>query len=651
MATVPTLARKVMDADSIFEDLVNVTEDAYTTALEELVEVGYLIAGYDEVEDRRTFYAKEGMSWSQVSGTSVSELSCPVKKQILLCLIENPKTFFVLYNTQKGKMRIAATEMRDWAAAPNLKVVAFLIVDNDKTLADQSADGVTSIVAGAGKVFPLSSNNAEVTLEGIRTHIDAYAADQDGDYPMPVVVALKNPTQMKKVVALMNHIKTKVETRRSSLRYGVVFDEADKIYPQARDQFKPLLVDDNQALHRLGFVTATEGTLMDEDYPECANAYMYPVTSGSEYYRAFHTEDAVIEEVRHYVKDNNDVYAENILRDNAKHFAGKITLANGSMSYRKVIVNSGVKTGSMEGFALRRTAANCYAITVNQNGVTVYRPGQDKVRRSTKGIRFGQLLFNLYGELALHDKPLFIIGRRKVDRGLGFHHAPSDKSAGLVWTDMILGRVDDKNTAVQKAGRLAGIVAHCPQYPGKLTWWTDAGTAAIIKRHNSVVDKTNTLHGCSALQSVARAEIDVPAVQRLRVLSDFGPQIPAIVDLSDEDFAVMPKRDRSSFVLSVLKKTQPSLASTLAGYECIRVNAPESATNHSYKNSVGVATRKCAAREPCSATFKLEETTKGSVWQCFVDEHTTPKRLCFIHVNPPEPKVGAGGGGGPISPE
>lgn len=173
----------------------------------------------------------------------------------------------------------------------------------------------------------------------------------------------------------------------------------------------------------------------------------------------------------------------------------------------------------MTKFARNRVADEDYAVTVNMLGIRVYRPGHEEVRFSTKGVRvgdrvltrFGEILFHAYNTLGLHDRPLFIIGRRKVDRGLGFHYAPRDGSDGLVWTDMILGRVDDKDTAVQKAGRLAGVVAQCPQFPTTLTWWTDEKTKQNVTRHNSVVDQANTKRGCSALQAMTRAEAAVPA--------------------------------------------------------------------------------------------------------------------------------------------
>lgn len=491
------------DIDTLHEmcDLEHATLES---TLDELVSVGHV---QEEVtsDDAIYYKPKQGLSWSDVV-----HIDSPAKKQVLLCMIDNPKTFFVLYNTQKGKLRIAATEIRSWATVPDKRVVAFLMVDNDKTLADQSADGLFDTIGTVGKKYLLSSNTSD-SVDAIKDKIDSYAA-YGGQ--MPVVVFLNNPKQIEKVVQLMKHIQNRMMSGQApSLRYGVVFDEADKVYPPCRSRFADYLVNNDSTLHRLGFVTATEGDLLDAEYPECANAYMYPVPPGHPSYRAFHTEDAVIKHTLHKSKDNNDAYAELILKENADHFNGTVMLKNGTKGFRKVIVNSAAKCASMTSFAQRRNAEGAYAITVNMNGICVYRPGYDMKKYSAKGRKFGELLFEVYNACKLDDKPLFIIGRRKVDRGLGFHWAPRDGSNGLIWTDMILGRIDDKNTASQKAGRLAGVVEQCPQYPGKLTWWTDEKTADLITRHNSVVDGAGEKRGCSALQAVTRADAAEPALR------------------------------------------------------------------------------------------------------------------------------------------
>lgn len=539
----------------MFQELVDVEYDVYERMLEELVEVGDLQRVWDDDEDRTMYTAKRGLAWADIV-----RYACPIKKQIILTLIENPRAFFVLYNTQKGKSKIVALEIKSWALVAEKKVVTFLIVDNDRTLADQTNEGLTDSIDSVAKRFLLSSATKEkIKVDEIRTYIDAYAADRDGEYKMPVIVALNNDEQTKKVLKLMEHIKTKVETRGSSLRYGVVFDEADKVYPMRRSKeytvdgsvlsFKGLLVDNDVAVHRLGFVSATDGDLLDnEEYEECANAYCYPVPVGNADYRALHHDtDAIVRHVVHGSQEGNDAYAEKVIQTNKEYFSQKVALKDGTEGFRKVIVNGGSKTASMASFAARRTDEGSYAITINMLGVTVYRPGKVTERRSTKGVKFGELLFTLYRELGLHDKPLYIIGRRKVDRGLGFHWAPRDGSEGLVWTDMILGRVDDKNVAVQKAGRLAGIVAQCPQYPGNLTWWTDERTASSVKRHNSIVDSVGEKRGQGALQAMARAKVEVPEVVPARAGDDWCVPIKVVLPVSlmdSDDFRRQMNKDR-----------------------------------------------------------------------------------------------------------
>lgn len=499
------------DIDTLYEKC-ELEQTTFNAALDELVELG-LVQKETTTDDSTYYKSRQGLSWPEVV-----HLDSPAKKEILLCLIDNPKTFFVLYNTQKGKLRIAAEEIRLWAAAPDKRVIAFLCVDDDRGLADQSVLDLFKVIELAGKKFLLSSNTAD-NVDAIKAQIDSYAA-YGGQ--MPVVTFLNNSKQIEKVKSLMDHIRNRMTSGQApGLRYGIVFDEADKVYPRCRERFMDLLVNDDRALHRLGFVSATEGDLLDAEYPECANAYMYPVPDGHPGYRAFHTEDAAIKFTPHKTKDNNDVYAEGILETNREHFSGTVTLKNGTQGFRKVIVNSAAKRSSMADFARRRNAEGAYALTVNMNGICVYRPGHEMKKYSSKGKKFGEVLFEIYTELGLHDKPLFCIGRRKVDRGLGFHWAPRGGSDGLIWTDMILGRIDDKNSAVQKAGRLAGVVEQCPQYPGKLTWWTDEKTAALITRHNDVVDGAGEKRGCSVLQAVNRAEAEAP-VAEVRTTAKYG---------------------------------------------------------------------------------------------------------------------------------
>lgn len=511
------------DFDGLYDQVgEGIDPDVFAAHLEELVSTNLIqVATHN---DELVYNCRPNLKWDDVW-----HIDCPVKKAILLNFIDNPTTFFILLNTQKGKMRLAALEVKSWASSGK-KVVAFFIVDNDKSLADQSEEGIRAQVGEDGKVFLLSSNSI-TTYEDIEIYLDAYAADVSGRRKMPIVVALPNDKQLDKVLRLMSYIKND-----TSMCYGVVFDEADKVYPGVRDKkiggvsFADLVTGENTSLYRLGFVTATEGVLLDENYPECANAHMQSVGEGHPNYRAFHHTDSVVHEVKHAVKDSNDKYATKIISADNAHFTTPTTLPSGEVYYPKTIVVSSASIKAMRTFAAMCVSKGAYAMTFNMSGIKVYRPGKETRTYNVKKCRFNELLFYIYKTLGLHDKPLYIIGRRKVDRGLAFHYAPRDTAdvvidgadgpltatggEGLIWTDMILGRVHDKATAVQKAGRGAGIIAGCPQYSGKFHYWTDKDTASMIRRHNSVVDEANGRSGCSALQAVTRAEAAVPEVER-----------------------------------------------------------------------------------------------------------------------------------------
>jgi hypothetical protein len=205
-----------------------------------------------------------------------------------------------------------------------------------------------------------------------------------------------------------------------------------------------------------------------------------------------------------------------------------ITLLSGEIYYKKIIVNSNAKTEDMRHFAKWSNNKGINAIVFNGYGgssVKVYKIGSPIETHKTKGKKFNELLFYIYKKLNLNEKPLIIIGRRKVDRGLGFHYCPrtndkitidgsmgsliTNNREGLIWTDEILGRIDNKDIAVQKAGRLAGIIGNSPQYPKNIHYWTDEYTEKLIRKHNTIVDYTNNNSGCSISQAVKEAEKNV----------------------------------------------------------------------------------------------------------------------------------------------
>jgi hypothetical protein len=509
-------------------------ENAFKSKLYELIEIDLIETS--TLDDSLLYSARQGLEWADFV-----EIDDPVKKSILLLLSNNPKTFAVLLNTQKGKMRIAALEMKKWSEDTTKRTIGLIVVDNDKTLADQSAEGIKRVFGELNVELIMFSSNSKTTIQDAITKIDAYEFNPD-DYPMPVICFLANKIQIEKMIKTMQHIYRKITNRNSLLRYGVVWDEADKIYPPFRTtnfhiggenvSVKKYIIDSNNGLYRLGFVTATDGDLLDQDYPECANAHLYPVVIDPEdeqHYRALHHPEAITHRVKVKSKHSNNSYAKEIISDNMQHFTTPITLPSGEIYYKKIIINSNSKTSDMNEFARWSNNQGMYALVFNGYSgasVKVHRSGMPVKSFKTKGKNFNQVLYYIYKKLHLNDKPLVIIGRRKVDRGLGFHYAPrtndeitidgeegiliSQNREGLIWTDMILGKIDDKNIAVQKAGRLAGIIGNSPQYSGSIHYWTDENTEDLIRRHNTVVDVANTYSGCSVLQAVKHAEDTTP---------------------------------------------------------------------------------------------------------------------------------------------
>jgi hypothetical protein len=515
------------------EEFIN--EDEFQSKVDELVDTNFIHTSL--LDDFTLYSARPGLKWPDFVHIDDS-----IKKSILLLLVENPTTFFILVNTQKGKSRISSLEIKKWSEDVTKKVVGFVIVDNDKTLADQSAGSFIQTIGEENVELIVLSSNSKTTVEYIQRIIDSY---EFNNYPMPVIVALANGKQMEKILRLIHHIENKVNVMGSKLRHGDIWDEADKTYPQfrvkdftingARISYSKFVLEQNNSLYRLGFVTATDGDLLEEEFPESANAYLYPVEISPEdrvHYRALHHPESITRRVPFTTRHTNNSYATQVIEKNLPHFTTPIELPSGEKYFHKTIVNSNAKTEDMKMFAKWVNTKGMYAFVFNGYGgasVKVYRPDMPIVTYKTKGKRFGETLFYIYKKLSLNDKPLMIIGRRKVDRGLGFHYCPRTNDEkqidgpdgilvtrdreGLIWTDQILGRIDDKNIAAQKAGRLAGIIGNSPQYPGVTYYWTDEHTERLIRRHNTIVDIANTYSGCSVLQAVKHAQDNTPVVK------------------------------------------------------------------------------------------------------------------------------------------
>lgn len=529
-----------VDIDGDYDKFLGIIQDLCITGYLELLQCS---------DDMFVYKAKTDTKWADIV-----VLSDHIKKKILFQLIKNPKCFFVLFNTQLGKLRIIGQEIASWIALPE-RVVSYLVVSNDKTLAEQSTnglfscfplrDGHESIADPLEKynvrIFQLSSNN-KTSLEEIITYIDAYAYNLS--YSMPLIVLLANNKQIEKLIRILIHI---VKHSSPNLRAGGAWDEADVTYPQFREKnftinaqtvnFRQLLEHPSERIIRNGFVTATEGILMDEEYDECANAHHYTVPLDPvdrENYLSFHHVECIKHTITVSPREANNIIATRVLTENwESHFNIPLVLQDGTLYHHKVIINADSTTDEMTRFA-KSFSRDAHVITFNMMGVKLYNTEfPDGKKYSARKQNLNRLLFYIYKMNRLDNKPLIILGRRKVDRGLGFHYAPrvrgprihtidgidgvlhTDGHEGLIWTDMCMGnKIEHNPTAVQKAGRGAGIIRQAPQYSGVFHYWVEESTARNIDRHYRKVDAVNVLKGTnSMIQAITRAEASIPFVR------------------------------------------------------------------------------------------------------------------------------------------
>ena len=98
------------DITETFEDQLDeeVDIDVIRRHLEELVEI-------EKIERLLHGDAVLYRAYPYVTWNSIHMIDCKYKKTILLYLIKNPATFFVLQQAQSGKMRICALEMKQWS--------------------------------------------------------------------------------------------------------------------------------------------------------------------------------------------------------------------------------------------------------------------------------------------------------------------------------------------------------------------------------------------------------------------------------------------------------------------------------------------------------------------------------------------------------
>lgn len=521
-----------------------------------LVDKGYICKG--QCDYFTIFYhIRDGFTRTDCRTSHTNKEICETQLSILLQLIENNDAFFIFKNTQSGKSGIMINEIIKWYEEKKYTVIPFIVLQNKKDMADQTVGRIEKTFAEQGKnieLFKLTSNGKKVKniIKDIKSAILSWYQDKNS-FGMPIIVLIHNEKQETKMLTLMKYIRDLVVNNsdnpdKNKIRYGVIWDEADQTYPRSRNELvcidqefvscKTYMVENTEALYRLGFASATDGTLLSmdgdkENYPECAGAIIYrdEENENSPHYRAIHLEGSII----HYVNtltanEKLNSYAERVLTENAEHFETPEILLTGEVYHRKMIINGNVSVAGMDKFAIKQSKeGKYYVIVYNSSGgdrLKLYKDGIIFKKYSLNNWSVNERIYYIYKSQNLCDKPIIIIGGLKIGRGITFPYCPYDDTEkiikgennegesnvkvitknkdGFVITDFISGYIDDISTGVQKQGRPSGNIGNSPQYSGKTHYWGDKSTIDQAIKHYKLVDKVNKDKGLECIKDVKK---------------------------------------------------------------------------------------------------------------------------------------------------
>jgi hypothetical protein len=546
-------------------------DDAYfKDKLCELVVAGFIREGENPRDFTTLYIIKEGITRADCRASFTNNCICDTQLSILLQFLENNDAFFIFKNTQSGKSGIMIKELIKWYCEAKYAVIPFLVVSNLIDLAQQTINRIEEVFAEQGKkvaIFNLSSIPKKGTdVEDIKRAIHCWDGNRK-HFAMPIIILLNNNAQQKKMLTLIKYIyELVIGDSGNKIRYGVIWDEADQTYALSRNKefivdrekvsCKKFMVDNTEALYRLGFASATDGDLLSmdgdkENYPECASAVRYHDDISPEdmaHYRAIHLPEAIIHEVPYTSKDSNNSYAEKVFQNNSEHFETQILLTTGIKCERKIIVNGNTRVVHMEQFAIENSKKGKYVIVYNGAGLKLYKDGVEFYKYTLKKWCFNERLYYIYKSQKLCDKPLIVIGGFKINRGITFHYCPSDNNEkiikgehgdvitknmeGLVFTDIILGYIQDLSTAVQKDGRGSGKIGNSPQYSGETHYWIDKKTADKAITHNKVVDMINRDKGLETMKVIKNRAVEE--------LQNAFPKIPENHNTDEKLYRVYP---------------------------------------------------------------------------------------------------------------
>lgn len=402
------------------------------------------------------------------------------------------------------------------------KKAFFLVSQNMQDLTSQNSTRIFNDLGDHLQIFIFTSssenNSSSIvfnpTIQYAISYLLGYLIDYEDCQKAPFFIFLANSSQISKMKILLDIVKVK------NIEYGlqsyIFFDEADQTYPISRsillshifdqDIFEKYnIIRSNSYVNKIYWVSATQEEMILE-YPECAISKQAKIQFQSgvfeNYYSILDTSANIHTSVHDPEMDHND-YLLHIIENNRTHFFNQLP----DSTYRRVIglaSNDNIKQKSMA-YTLNKMGAN--VILLNQDGLYLYLKDYDteivlKKEQLSDTVELyksniikivddsvksrNELIAKIYNVsyTQLKDAPLFILGNKKIDRGLTFHYAPvSSESYSFILTDLIMGRIPSWRRAVQAFGRGNGVIKHRQDFTGSIDYWVDPDTLENVQNH------------------------------------------------------------------------------------------------------------------------------------------------------------------------
>lgn len=413
------------------------------------------------------------------------------------------------------------------------KKIFFLVSQNMQDLTSQNCERILNDLGEYLQIFVFTSQYEKknknksiifnAKIDEVFSYISHYLNKDTDSCKIPMVIFLANPSQLTK----MNNLLEFVEIRNNQLseesfQSYIFFDEADQTYPLARqillnsifnnyvyETFK--VIRPLNSINKVYWISATQEEMVLA-YPECAiskQAFIQFQNGVIENHYSILDESAIIHsQVQSKDMEHNN-YLLQIVENNRSHFFDKMS----NNKYRKIIGMTNVDNNKQKALARTLNSMGANVILLNQSGLFLYKVNnelsesidsnelsesidskEEVLETDLYAIKLDDLLIKsrnaliakVYNEIyvELQNAPLFILGNRKVDRGLTFHYAPiSEDSYSFILTDLIMGRIPNWKRAVQAIGRGNGVIKHHRDFIGTIDYWVDPITIENVKRH------------------------------------------------------------------------------------------------------------------------------------------------------------------------